>query len=360
MKRRCLLSVIPFLLFVVSHAQVITVPVVFHIVYNTAAENVPDSFLLDAIQVMNQDFRKQNPDTANIPSIWKPLASDCEIEFCLAQQDPQGNPTNGITRTPTTTTQFMCNNHVMYSSMGGEDIWDRNRYFNIWVCKLNAFMIYCSTQYFNATSSEDGAVIDYTILRRQSIGGYWNQQKICSNAAAEYLNLYLFYRCQMTCADCDSVPDTPNDSTGCLGSCTLTDACHPTVPGVMCSNFMSSANDSCRYFFTQGQKTRMRVCLNGPRASLLSSNVCLPVGINENYQLNGIQIFSNPSNGNFTINSSEKISSIDIMNLTGEKIYSSFLYAYKSAINLPNQSKGIYFIKINLDKGTVIKKLVIE
>ena len=42
-----------------------------------------------------EDFRRTNSD-AN--GTW-PQAVDSEIEFCLATVDPNGNPTNGITRT---------------------------------------------------------------------------------------------------------------------------------------------------------------------------------------------------------------------------------------------------------------------
>ena len=43
-------------------------------------------------------------DGINFSSI---VAADCEIEFCLAQKDPNGNTTTGITRTQTSQTSLL-------------------------------------------------------------------------------------------------------------------------------------------------------------------------------------------------------------------------------------------------------------
>src|SRR5687767_9301351 len=40
--------------------NVITIPVVVHVVYNTAAQNVSDAMIQAQIDVLNQDFRKLN------------------------------------------------------------------------------------------------------------------------------------------------------------------------------------------------------------------------------------------------------------------------------------------------------------
>ncbi|MEX2437921.1 MAG: hypothetical protein WD449_01565 [Candidatus Babeliales bacterium] len=96
-------------------------PVVFHVVYNTTypGSNVADTFLLQALQEMNRDFRRLNPDWVNTPAVWQPLVADCEIEFCLAVQDPNGNPTTGITHTSTTEASFSPAEFVMWSGTGG-------------------------------------------------------------------------------------------------------------------------------------------------------------------------------------------------------------------------------------------------
>ena len=82
--------------------NVITIPVVVHIVYRTAAQNISNAQVQSQIQVLNEDFRRLNADAVNTPSLFQSVAADAEIQFCLATRDPLGNPTNGITRTQTT------------------------------------------------------------------------------------------------------------------------------------------------------------------------------------------------------------------------------------------------------------------
>ena len=72
------------------------IPVVFHILHNYGPENVSDNIIIEAVRLLNLDFRKLNSDTSNIVPSFKQIASDCEIEFRLATIDPSGNCTNGI------------------------------------------------------------------------------------------------------------------------------------------------------------------------------------------------------------------------------------------------------------------------
>ena len=77
--------------------MLITIPVVFHVLYNTAAENISDAQIMSQLQILNDDFRRLNADQDNV---WA-QAADTQIEFCLATQDPNGNPTDGILRVST-------------------------------------------------------------------------------------------------------------------------------------------------------------------------------------------------------------------------------------------------------------------
>ena len=64
------------------------IPVVFHVLYNTAAENISEAQVLSQSRIMNDDFRRLNADQDNV---WA-QAADTQIEFCLATQDPDGTP----------------------------------------------------------------------------------------------------------------------------------------------------------------------------------------------------------------------------------------------------------------------------
>ena len=107
---------------------------------------------------MNADFRKLNSDASLVPSAFAGLAADAELEFCLAQRDPNGNATNGITRTYTTTTSF--SGDAVKGSAQGHTPWDRNKYLNIWVCKLSGGTL-GYTYLPGGSAALDGVVIGY-------------------------------------------------------------------------------------------------------------------------------------------------------------------------------------------------------
>lgn len=83
-------------------------------------------------------------------------------------------------------------------------------------------------------------------------------------------------------------------------------------------------------------------------------------GINENNFSSQINIYPNPTTGIFTITSTEKISSIKITNIIGEEIYSGKVNSEKEEINLSNQSKGFYFIKLISKRGITTQKIILQ
>ena len=68
-----------------------------------------------------------------------------------------------------------------------------------------------------------------------------------------------------------------------------------------------------------------------------------------------IDIYPNPSNGKFTINSNN-IRQIEIIDAIGRTIHSYNITSIKS-INLNNFSKGIYVVKIETPLNIIIKKI---
>jgi hypothetical protein len=80
------------------------IPVVVHVVWNTAAQNISDAQIASQIDVLNRHFRRTNPDVSTTPAPFLPLAADSRIEFYLATSDPSGAPTSGIERRQTPTT----------------------------------------------------------------------------------------------------------------------------------------------------------------------------------------------------------------------------------------------------------------
>ena len=65
--------------------ELITLPVIVHVVYRTDAENVSDAQVASQIDVLNRDFRAANEDIASVPAPWKSLVGDAKIEFALSE-----------------------------------------------------------------------------------------------------------------------------------------------------------------------------------------------------------------------------------------------------------------------------------
>src|SRR5690606_40104746 len=60
------------------------------IFHNGGSENISEAQVLDAVRILNRDFRKQNADVNNVVSQFQSIAGDVEIEFALAKVAPNG------------------------------------------------------------------------------------------------------------------------------------------------------------------------------------------------------------------------------------------------------------------------------
>src|SRR5664279_1420490 len=76
--------------------EVIVIPVVIHVLYNSGTQNISDQQVLSQLTVLNNDYRRLNADTTNTPLPFKNVAADARIVFCLAKVDPNGRYTSGI------------------------------------------------------------------------------------------------------------------------------------------------------------------------------------------------------------------------------------------------------------------------
>ncbi len=93
-----------------------------------------------------------------------------------------------------------------------------------------------------------------------------------------------------------------------------------------------------------------------------------PVSVNENLAENMVSVYPNPTMGKFTIQVSNMLpitigmatGNIEITNLYGEKIFSVSQLLNNSIIDISDKPNGIYFLKVISDRGTVVKKIVIN
>lgn len=77
---------------------------------------------------------------------------------------------------------------------------------------------------------------------------------------------------------------------------------------------------------------------------------------------NTINIFPNPSQGFFTIQSETSIGrgEIKVFNTLGEIIYQNNLSSNTTELDLSNQPNGVYFVKINSNENSITKRIIIS
>lgn len=252
------------------------IPVVVHVVYKTAVQNISAAQIQSQIDVLNEDFRHKNADLATVPAPFAPVTADARIEFKLASTDPAGNPTTGITRTATATTAFSDDDSVKSAATGGADAWPSDRYLNIWVCPLAGGLLGYA-QFPGGPAATDGVVIRHSAFGTSGTAAApFNLGRTATHEIGHWLNLRHIWGDDGTgCAGSDFVADTPNQGGPNYGT--------PTFPKVSCGNgpngdmfmdFMDYVDDGAMTMFTAGQVTRMQATLDGLRSSIGTTSPC--------------------------------------------------------------------------------------
>jgi len=79
--------------------QSMTIPVVFHVLYNTSVQNISDNQIMSQLDVLNEDFNRTNSDAFNTPTDFAAIVASMQINFCLAKRTSNGTPTRDNTAT---------------------------------------------------------------------------------------------------------------------------------------------------------------------------------------------------------------------------------------------------------------------
>ena len=104
------------------------VPVVFHILHDAGIEDISDSLIYVEMQHWNEYMSATNAELSTTAAAFNSLIGNSQVEFRLAQKDPQGNCTNGIERIYTQATYVGNNNTKLHP-------WPREKYLNVWLCR---------------------------------------------------------------------------------------------------------------------------------------------------------------------------------------------------------------------------------
>lgn len=261
----------------------IYIPVVFHIAHNGDAEgtgeNISEAQCLSQIDALNRHFNGQDPLSATVPAPFQSLIANVGINFCMAKFDPDGNPTNGITRHQFSNATWDDENTID-ATLKPSTIWDNKRYLNIWVVRMGGSLVttggggvlaYATFPGFGP-ANEDGVVARFnTIGTIGSLLPSVTKGKTVSHEVGHWLGLLHTWGFGAGCGDSgDFIDDTPDQDDQNFGCPTFPKvSCPNAAPnGDMFMNYMDYADDNCSSMFSLGQAARMRNTLNTNRADI--------------------------------------------------------------------------------------------
>jgi hypothetical protein len=254
-----------------------SIPVVVHVVYKSEHENISDAQVQSQIQILNEDFRKQNADVASVPPPFQPLVADARVAFELASTDPDGNPSDGIVRVNTTKDSFSQDDGVKSASTGGSDAWPADRFLNIWVCQLGGGLLGYA-QFPGGPVATDGVVVLHSAFGSTGTAtAPFDKGRTTTHEVGHWLNLrHIWGDDGNGCSGSDFVDDTPNHAGPNYGSPTFPSvSCDNGPDGDMFMNYMDYVDDAAMMMFSAGQAVRIQATLDGPRSAIGAETPCV-------------------------------------------------------------------------------------
>ncbi len=361
--------------------EVIRIPVVVHVIHDQPETslgglnnpNISDAQIRSQIEVLNEDYRRQ-PGTTGFNN--NPVGADSFIEFYLAEFDPDGRGTTGITRhrylNKTSFNPF--SDDLLLANIA---YWPSNKYLNIWTCRLSNS--YLGIAQFPAvdkvagldTANEpnaltDGVIIDFRYFGRK-IGAItsrvYNLGRTTTHEVAHWLGLIHTWG-DAICGN-DYCADTPlteeaNRTTICVEKYSN---CNGVRTRNMIENYLDYSPDSCMNIFTKDQVGRMRavLALAPRRASLVEYSRTGRLEPSDNLNVN---VFPNPARVEMNVDvrfADFQDFSYSIFDLTGRELTQQFyknVYSRRLKLDVSLLPPGVYILKVSTKNETITKRFV--
>ncbi len=339
------------------------IPVVVHVIHRNGPENISDAQVHAQIDVLNADYRRHNADTVNTRAIFRPVAADMGIEFCLATLDPEGQATTGIHRVETDESSST----ALIAAHG----WDAERYVNLYVMPGGS----CFSSFPWDPPGQQGVFITHA---RFGLGGTTGTEEFAewarfgrtaTHELGHYLGLmhtFSFIGDVDLCFGGDSVCDTPPTDmrwmvSTCLDHTMNTNFEEPDQPDQV-ENFMDYNIDSCTNMFTEGQRQRVMERIAAFRSTLVSegnlvrTGCATPAGIPE-AAIAAALLAPNPAYDRLTI-ASEDVVRLEFLTPSGQAIRGAAVTAH-APIDISDLPAGTCLVRLITRDEVRMERLVV-
>ncbi|MEM7309770.1 MAG: M43 family zinc metalloprotease [Planctomycetota bacterium] len=255
-------------------AHLFDVRVVFHVLQATDGGGyVSPETIAGQMEVLNADFSARAGTLAE-------GGTDTRIRFQLAQEDPDGQPSTGITYT--TNDEWFADGGSYWTELA----WDPERYLNVYVNDQQVALGYATAMAQDgwAGSAQDRIVMRWSAVGKDApFGPPYHLGRTLGHEVGHYLGLYHTFEGGCASPDgCyangDRVCDTPPQDVA--SSCARAVCDGGELPG----NPMDYLFDKCKGGFTPEQANRMRCSIENWRPDLPT-----------NFQVTGIEPASVPT-----------------------------------------------------------------
>ena len=265
------------------------IPVVFHVIHLNGEGNISREQILDQIDVLNEDFSNLNANKSAIRAPFLKDTTNIDIEFRLANMDPQGNCTDGINRVYSPYSNNSSQTTEEIKSLPGLQ-WDYRKYLNIYVVNSidnsggTGIILGYAVFPFSTSAARDGIVLRHDRVGRIGTAATTNDGgRTLTHEVGHWLGL--FHTFQGGCSGFgDGCADTPPvNGTFVNANCPANgNSCSTDAPDRldMWENYMDYSNGTCMAMFTKDQRTRAYSSLTQtPRNSLLTNANHIATGV---------------------------------------------------------------------------------